>query len=179
MSLRLVAMRSKTAVLLLATLSLVLVACDSDPSTLSTTSSLVTGTTDLPSGDTTSTTEGPVNAGTTATTLVGETVTSYEVAVRIPSDNGEILYILVPEGAYTDVDLENFVGDLVDANPDLWGVEVFDDGEAVQAFSTPSDERTEDQKSLLSEHHFVSLIGGDTLRYRGPFSEFGEFIIGS
>lgn len=172
-------MTSKSVVVLLATLSLVLVACDSDPSALSTTSSVVTGTTELPSGDTTTTTDGSADPGTTPTTLVGETVTSYEVAVRIPSDNGEILYILVPEGAYTDVDLENFIGDLIDADPNLWGIEVFDDGQAVQAFSTPSDERTEAQKTLLSEHHFVSLIGGDTLKYRGPFSEFGEFIIGS
>jgi hypothetical protein len=117
--------------------------------------------------------------GTTSTILRGETVASYDVAVRIATDNGEILYIVVPPGAYTDVDLENFLGDLLEGNPDLWGAEVFDDEDAVQAFVIPEDQRTEEQQELLDDHHFVSLIGGDTMKFQGPFAEFGEFIIGS
>ena len=153
-------------------------ACDSGEAELSTTSSLVTGTTETPDQATTSTlTE---NAETTSTTtLRGETVASYDVAVRISTDNGEILYIVVPSGAYTDVDLENFLGDLLEGNSDLWGAEVFDDEDAVQAFVIPEDQRTEEQQELLDDHHFVSLIGGDTMKFRGPFSEFGEFTIGS
>jgi hypothetical protein len=152
-------------------------ACDSGEAELSTTSSLVTGTTEAPNQPTT--TSVSEDDGTTSTILRGETVASYDVAVRIATDNGEILYIVVPPGAYTDVDLENFLGDLLEGNSDLWGAEVFDDEDAVQAFVIPEDQRTEEQQELLDDHHFVSLIGGDTMKFQGPFAEFGEFIIGS
>ncbi|MEA1903514.1 MAG: hypothetical protein U9N56_08320 [Actinomycetota bacterium] len=169
-------MKSRSLLVLVLALGLVAAACDSSEAELSTTSSLVTGTTETPDQGTT-TTGAP--ASTSTTPLVGETVTSYEVVVRIAGDNGEILYIVVPEGAYTDVDLENFIGDLKEADPDLWGAEVFDDEDAVEAFVIPADQRTDEQQQLLDEHHFVSLIGGDTMKFQGPFSDFGEFIIGS
>lgn len=168
--------RSSSAVLLV--LALLLAACDSGEAELSTTSSLVTGTTETPAEEATTTT-GAGDGVVTETTLRGETVTSYEVTARISTDNGEILHIVIPEGAYTDVDLENFVGDLLDQNSDLWGAEVFDSEDGPAAFATPEDQRTAEQQQTLDEHHFVSLIGGDTIKYRGPFSEFGEMLIGS
>lgn len=170
-------MASRTLIFLLVALGMLAAACDSGEAELSTTSSLVTGTTETPSqASTTTTTPEEV---TTTTLLRGETVASYEIAVRISTDNGEIFYVVIPSGAYTDVDLENFVGDLLEANPGLWGAEVFDDEAAVQAFVIPEDQRTEQQQDLLNESHFVSLIGGDTVKFQGPFAEFGEFVIGS
>ncbi|MBW3666952.1 MAG: hypothetical protein KY394_05085, partial [Actinobacteria bacterium] len=88
-------------------------------------------------------------------------------------------YIVIPPGAYTDIDLEGFVGDLKESDPDLFGAEVFDDPEAVQAFVIPEDQRTESQQQLLDDHHLVSLVGGDTIRFQGPFEDIGEHIIGS
>ena len=70
-------------------------------------------------------------------------------------------------------------GDLLENNADLWGAEVFDEEAAVQAFVIPADQRTAEQQALLDDHHFVSLVGGDTMKFQGPFAEFGEFIIGS
>ncbi len=170
-------MASRTLIFLLVALGMLAAACDSGEAELSTTSSLVTGTTETPSqASTTTTTPEEV---TTTTLLRGETVASYEIAVRISTDNGEIFYVVIPSGAYTDVDVENFVGDLLEANPGLWGAEVFDDEAAVQAFVIPEDQRTEQQQNLLDESHFVSLIGGDTVKFQGPFAEFGEFVIGS
>ena len=169
-------MASRTLIFLLAALGMLAAACDSGEAELSTTSSLVTGTTETPDQATTTTAPEEV---TTTTLLRGETVASYEIAVRISTDNGEIFYVVIPSGAYTDVDLENFVGDLLEANPGLWGAEVFDDEAAVQAFVIPEDQRTEQQQDLLDESHFVSLIGGDTVKFQGPFAEFGEFVIGS
>lgn len=170
-------MASRTLIFLLVALGMLAAACDSGEAELSTTSSLVTGTTETPGQATTTTTT--LEEVTTTTPLRGETVASYEIAVRISTDNGEIFYVVIPSGAYTDVDLENFVGDLLEANPGLWGAEVFDDEEAVQAFVIPEDQRTEQQQNLLDESHFVSLIGGDTVKFQGPFAEFGEFVIGS
>lgn len=160
------------------TMGLILVACDDGAVELSTTSSLVTGTTETPEqgGSTTSLAE---NEGPSSTALVGETVAGADIIVRISGDNGETLHIVIPPGAYTEIDLENFIGDLKEADPELWGAEVFDDEDAIPAFVIPTDQRTAEQQALVDEHHFVSLIGGDTIRFQGPFSEFGEAIIGS
>jgi hypothetical protein len=171
-------MKSRTLILLLVAFAMLVAACEGEQAELSTTSSLITGTTETP-GQVATTSEAEVEVTTTTTILRGETVASFEIAVRISTDNGEILYVVIPAGAYTDVDLENFVGDLLEANPGLWGAEVFDDEAAVQAFVIPEDQRTEEQQDLLDENHFVSLIGGDTMKFQGPFAEFGEFVIGS
>jgi hypothetical protein len=106
-------------------------------------------------------------------------VDEYEVAARISTENGEILYIVLPEGAYTDIDLENFIVELKDSDPELWGVEVFGSQDAADAFAVAADQRTADQEAALDQFHFVSLVGGDTLRFQGPFSEYGESVIGS
>lgn len=169
-------MKSRTLILALVAFAMLVAACDGEQAELSTTSSVITGTTETPGQVTTTTLEQDT---TTTTILRGETVASYEITVRISTDNGEIFYVVIPPGAYTDVDLENFVGDLMEANPGLWGAEVFDDEAAVQAFVIPEDQRTEEQQDLLDENHFVSLIGGDTMKFQGPFAEFGEFVIGS
>ena len=172
-------MKVRYLIVLVAALAVVLAACDSGEAELSTTSSssLATGPTDPPVAATSTSTID--DAGLTSTTLRGETITSFETVARISSDNGEILYIVVPEGAYTDVDLENFIGDLLESNPGLWGAEVFDAPEGPEAFVIPEDQRTEEQEQVLDEHHFVSLVDGDTSKFRGPFSEFGEILIGS
>lgn len=158
-------------------LALLAAACTAEQAELSTTSSLLTGTTEAVTAETTTSTT--VAGDTTPTTLVGETVATYEVVARISSDNGETLYIVIPPGAYTDVDLRNFVGELKESDPGLFGAEVFDDPDAVQAFVIPEDQRTEPQQQLLDDHHLISLVGGDTIRFEGPFEEMGEHIIGS
>jgi len=160
---------------------LILTSCDDGTAELSTTSSLVTGTTETPDegGSTTSVAADENGGQSPTTTLVGETVGSFEIVVRISGENGETLHIVIPPGAYTEIDLENFIGDLKDSDPELWGAEVFDDPDAIQAFVIPEDQRTAEQQTLVEEHHFVSLVDGDTIRFQGPFAEFGESIIGS
>jgi hypothetical protein len=173
-------MKSRTVLTVVAVLGLTLAACDEGEVALSTTSSLVTGTTEAPSAPATTTApEDNEDDTVTSTTLRGETVASFEVRARISTDDGEILYILIPEGAYTDVDLENFVFDLIESDESPWGAEVFDDEAAIQAFAIPEEQRTEEQQQSLDEHHFVSLIEGDTISFRGPFSEFGEYVLSS
>jgi hypothetical protein len=142
---------------------------------------LVTGTTEAPvEGPTTTTGEQPDSGSATSTTLRGQTVQSYEVTARIPSDNGDILYIVVPDSdAYTDVDMENFIGDLLEANPDLWGAEVFKSEQGPEVFAIADDQRTDEQSQILSEDHLVSLVGGDTIKFQGPLSDAGQMIIGS
>ncbi len=165
---------------LLAVLALFVVACDGDDAELSTDSTILTGSggTD-PATEATTTTAGGSDEASTPTTPTGEAVSGYEVVEEIENDNGVEQHIVIPNGAYTDVDLENFVIDLVEANPDLYGAEVFDDAAAATAFLVAEAERSEEGVALLERHHFVTLTGRDRIDFHGPFAEFPGGAIGS
>jgi hypothetical protein len=175
--------RSVLVISLIATLGLVSAACDSGDAELSTTSSLIAGDGTLagePDGDGGSTTTVPGDGESdTSTTLRGTNVDSYEVVAREPSDDGEVLFIVIPQADYTDVDLENFVGDLIERDIVTSGAEIFDDVLALDAFRVPEADRTEAETELLVQHHFASVVNADTLVFRGPFESLGEMAIGS
>ncbi|MEX0797533.1 MAG: hypothetical protein WEB67_03385 [Acidimicrobiia bacterium] len=157
--------------------SLVMTACDNgevEPE-LTTTSSLV-GQTTAPDPDTTTTVDGDEM---TTTSLVGQTVDSYEVVLRESTDEGETLYIVVPPGDYTAIDLENFIGDLIEGDDDLESVEVFDDEAALDSFRKDESEQTASDLSAIDAHHLVSLVDSHTIRFQGPFADEGEYAIGS
>jgi hypothetical protein len=165
---------------LIALTVLLTAACSGDDPELSTDSTIVVGGSDttMPAGEATTTT--PPGDGTSPpTTLVGETVSGHDVVNEIPNDDGVERHIVIPNGAYTDVDLENFVLDLLEQYPDLHGAEIFDDATAAEAFLVPEDERTEEEVALLERHHFVTLTGRARIDYRGPFAEFPGGAIGS
>jgi hypothetical protein len=161
---------------LLGLVAFVVAACDDNGAELSTTSSLVSGP--APTGESTTTSVTPGGDSTT-TSLVGESVGDYEIVARETDTAGETLYIVIPAGAYTDVDIENFVLDLVEGGTATFGAEVFDDATAVEAYRKPEAERTEEETALIAQHHFVSLENGTTLVFRGPFVASGELVIGS
>jgi hypothetical protein len=165
---------------LLGLLLFAVAACDGDETTdLSTTSSLIAGPT-TGAGDEGTTTSVPSDGdGTTTTTLRGERVSGHEVVGRESDPAGETVYIVVPPGAYTDVDLENFVIGLVDDGTVTYAAEVFDDPGAVDAFRKAEAERTEGEVQLIEDHHFASVQNGTTVVFRGPFADSGEFVIGS
>lgn len=165
---------------LFAVFALLVVACNGDDAELSTDSTILTGPggTD-PATEATTTTTGGSDGTSPPTTLAGESVSGYEVVEEIENDNGVEQHIVIPNGAYTDVDLENFVIDLIEANPDLYGAEVFDDAAAAEAFMLAEAERSEEQVALLERHHFVTLTGRDRIDFHGPFAEFPGGAIGS
>src|SRR3990170_4216203 len=102
-------------------LAVVVAACDGEGSPT---------TTIAPSGDETS------------TTLVGESVGTYEIVAREPVTDGEIVYIVIGPGAYTDVDLENFILDLYERDIATYGAEIFKDPAAAAAYLKAEDDRT-------------------------------------
>ncbi|MGF1616761.1 MAG: hypothetical protein ACFCU2_02975 [Acidimicrobiia bacterium] len=157
--------------------SLAMTACDNgdvEPE-LTTTSSIV-GQTTAPDPDPTTTVGG---GETTSTTLVGQTVDSYDVVLRESTDDGETLYIVVPPGDYTAIDLENFIGDLMEGDDDLQSVEVFDDAAALDSFLKDESEQTAGDLAAIDAHHLVSLVDARTIRFQGPFADEGEYAIGS
>lgn len=157
-------------------LALVAAACSrsAEPELSATTSSVVAP----PTVPTTTVPQASEGEGTTTTTA-GEPVESFEVAVREATADGEVLYVVVPPGSYTDLDLEDFVLEMVESNPGLYELYVVDDPDAVDALRTPPDERTPEQQTLLEGHHLVSLVEGKLVRFQGPFAEMGEFVLGS
>ncbi len=159
-------------------LSALLTACDGDEPELTTTSTLVTSPGEG-GGEATSTTSAPSSGATTSTTLVGETVGSYEIVAREPVDDGEVIYVVIPPGAYTDVDLENFILDLYEQGTATHGAEVFTDQAASDAYLKAEAERTPEETALIDQHHLVSLVGGTTIVFRGPFAESGQHALGS
>lgn len=157
-----------------------LVACNGDDPELSTDSTIITGGTNAPA--TTTTTEAPddgTEGSSPSTTLVGQTVTDADVVARFPNDNGEQRYYVIPEGAYTDVDLTQFVIELLESDSELYGAEIFDSEAAAEAYQVAEADRTEEQNALIESDHFVTLVGRDRIEFRGPFSEFPGGAIGS
>lgn len=161
---------------LIAALALAIVACDSgDDAELSSSSTIITGGTNAP---VTTTTAAPSD-GSSTVPLVGENVTDFVVVARFPNENGEERYYVIPEGAYTDVDLENFIIDLIEADSTLYGAEVFRSEEAAEAYQVDEASRTAEDQELIEEQHYVTLVGRDRIEFRGPFAEFPGGAIGS
>jgi hypothetical protein len=160
--------------------ALALVACDGDDPELSTDSTIITGGTNAPATTTTTGATDDGSGGTSpSTTLVGQTVTDFDVVARFPNDNGEERYYVIPEGAYTDVDLTQFVIELLETDSDLYGAEIFDSEAAADAYQVDEADRTDEQIALFESDHFVTLVGRDSIEFRGPFSEFAGGAIGS
>lgn len=154
---------------------LVLTACDSEGEVeLTTSSSIITSTTPP---DVEATDDG--NEGGTTTTLAGQAVSSHEIVLRESTDDGEILYVLISPGDYTDIDLENFVGNLVENDEDVSSMEVFDDADALDAYLLDDSEQTAADLVLINEHHLVTLVDRNRIIFRGPYEEMGEIVIGS
>lgn len=156
-------------------LSLLAAACDGEDPALTTTSSLVTD----PGEEGSPTTTVAPSEDVTSTTLVGESVGSYEIVAREPVTDGEVVYIVIGPGAYTDVDLENFLLDLYEQGIATYGAEIFNDAAAADAYLKAEAERTEEEVTLIEQHHLASLVGGTIIRFQGPFAEAGEHPIGS
>ncbi len=156
--------------------SLLVAACDQaeEPELTTTSTSRATTTTTAP----TTTTVAP-----TTTTSVdgseGAIIEDYEVVVRSTSDEGPVLWVVVGEAPYTDVDLEQFVTRLVEEEEGVWEIHVFDDPAALEAGRVAEEDRTDDEVGLLEEHYLVSLTEGVVLEYHGPYEDSPGFVLGS
>lgn len=156
-------------------LLLLIAACNSQEAEITTTTidaSLLTTTT------TTTTTSIPDDQPPPTGEPVDQ-VTGYEVISRLSTDTGETLYLLVPPGNYTDVSIENFIGTLLQADPVVSGLEIFDDRGAIDAALKPEEERTDEERALLAAHHLVTVIERRQVLFRGPLSGYDDFVIGS
>jgi len=154
-------------------------ACSPEEAELTTTTTTVPSeSTTTAADDTTSSTEAGTDDGDD--TGAEPAITDHEVVVRSSGTAGEVLWILIDPGDYTDIDLENLIRQLVDESEvTLAGINVFDDLEALEAGRIDGEARTDEEQALVDEHFLVSLVDGAVIRFEGPYSEFGETAVGS
>lgn len=166
-------------------LALALAACDSGDAEVTTTtadaSDLTTTTTATSSSDggTTDSSTSDDDDATSTTVTTGQAIGSYETISRQSTDDGEILYILISPGEYTDVSFENFLGTLVEDEAVVNGVEIFDDRAALDASLKDEADRTASELQLIDNHHLVSLSNGREVTFQGPMEDLGGFVLGS
>lgn len=166
-------------ILAIGVLASMLGACNSDDAEITTTTadaSLLTTTTTTDSSTDTSTTG---TGGSDTTAAPAAAVESFEIISRQSTEDGETLYILIPPGDYSDVSIENFLGNLLEAETAVAGVEIFDDRVALDAALKAEAERTADELQAIADHHLVSLHEGREVQFQGPMGDFEDFIIGS
>ncbi len=184
LSARIVGVGAAAALLMMAA------ACGSDNRPeLVTTTSRVTATTASPS-----TTAPPLTTTTrtSPTTVEGSVSTAgpvpdtpeagqilYRVVRQESTRDGSRLFLAIPPGAYSDVDLANLVLSVHEERDDLFEVHIFDSREAVEALIKPETERTPEESELLERHYLVSILEGSILRFQGPFADLEGYIIGS
>lgn len=167
---------------ILALVASIVVACDGGETELSTGSTIITSGTNAPAASSTTLADagdGSSDGESTASTLVGQAVSEFSVVARFPNDDGEERYYVIPNGAYTDVDLQNFILVLIENDQELYGAEVFDSAEAADALQVDEADRTDEENALLDRHWFLTLEGRDQIIFRGPFSDSPGGAIGS
>ena len=101
-----------------------------------------------------------------------EATPGYTEVFREPGLEGDVAYILVPPGEHDAEALEVLVRQLIAEDSGVWGLEVFDNEEAVEAGLSRLLSAAD--LALLNEHHLISVIGRQSIRFQGPYSELGE-----
>lgn len=156
---------------------LLVAACDqADEPELTTTSTTDASTTTTAP---TTTTMAPTTSTMDGDSSDGRIIDDYDVVVRSEGDDGPVLWVVVPDADYTDVDLEQFVTRLVEEEPGVWEIHVFDDPAALEAGRIDEGDRTEEEAELLDAHYLVSLTEGVVLDYHGPYEDSPGFVLGS
>ena len=159
---------------------------DDDPAFLVTTSSRVVATAAPTTAApllTTTTTAPPTTAADSSTTTAAEEQGAEEISYRVvrqeSTRDGVVLYLEIPPGDYTDIDLENLVLSVHEEREDLFELHVLDDREAVSALVKSGEDRTPEEAELLEGHYLVSFLEGAILRFQGPFADLEGYVVGS
>lgn len=164
-------------------LSLVLVACDREADgDVTTTVPAPTTTSDAATEETTTTTavEEPVVEETTTTTPAPPSVIelAYQVRFRGVTDGRNVVVLQIEQGTATDVALETLARGALDEFEPLAELHVVDAEEAVELVRLDPGSLTDEERSVLDQHHLLSVREA-VLTFEGPFSDLGEFILGS
>jgi len=100
----------------------------------------------------------------------------YEVIHRLIVDDRTTLVILVEPGAYTTVQLENLVYDVVDTYSPNTAIVVDDRAAADLAIK---DDLTAEEQSTLDARTFLRIENGVDVTFHGPYADAGGMTVGS
>ena len=119
---------------------------------------------------------GADNSTTVPTTTVVSGLPTYEVVHRLIEGDRETLVIVVEPGAYSGVELENLVFDVVERFSPSVAIVVDDRAAADLAIL---DERTEDEQRQLDSHTFLRIENGVEVTFYGPYADIPGLTVGS
>ena len=119
---------------------------------------------------------GTEDATTAATTATVSGLPTYEVVHRMIEDDRETLVIVVEPGAYSAVELENLVYDVVERFVPSAAIVVDDRAVADLAIL---EERTEDDQRQLDVHTLLRIENGVEVSFYGPYADIPGLTVGS
>ena len=133
----------------------------------SSTSAVVT--TSSPSSD-----GGEPSVATTTAVVIG--IPTYEIVSAVAGDRGDALVVVIDTGAYSNVELENLVFDIVDRFAPAV-VLVVDSQEAADLALLEL--LTDEEETILARHTLISIENGVEVTFLGPYADFPRLTIGS
>jgi len=111
-----------------------------------------------------------------ADTTLPPAIPPYEVIHRLIANDRTTLVILVEPGAYTTVQLENLVYDVVDTYSPNTAIVVDDRAAADLAIK---DDLTPEEQSTLDARTFLRIENGVDVTFHGPYADAGGMTVGS
>lgn len=120
--------------------------------------------------------EGEVDAQEGSDTTLPPAIPPYEVIHRLIVDDRTTLVILVEPGAYSTVQLENLVYDVVDTYSPNTAIVV--DGRNVADLAI-MDDLTPEEQSVLDARTFLRIENGVEVTFYGPYADAGGMTVGS
>ena len=119
--------------------------------------------------------------GTVASTIAPATevivgLPTYEVVGETGDEGNETMVVVVAEGDYSNVELENLVFDIVDRfSPER--LLVVDSSEAAALFL--SDQITDQQNMFIAQHSILRVDAGVEVTFLGPYGDIPALTVGS
>ncbi len=170
----------KRAIALALIVAIVGFGCTGDEGTVELTTTTTLAST-IPSTTTTSTqVSGGAGDQSSTTTTPGESVTDFDVVVTNAAEGGDRLWVVVPPGNYSPVDLENFVLDILEEREEpLLELHVYDDRVGLDAGRVDEADRTAAEQALVDRHYLISVTEGTRVEFHGPYAGEAGFTYGS
>ena len=118
----------------------------------------------------------PADTTVATTTAVVVGLPSYEVVEATSGSSGDALVVVVEPGAYSNVELENLVYDIVDRFAPASAV-VVDQTEAVALLALA--ELDDAQRDFLAAHTLLEITDGVEVTFLGPYADIPRLTVGS
>lgn len=104
---------------------------------------------------------------------------SYSIVRREGAEGGDRLVVLLEDFQYTDLVLEDLVFEIAEEYSPVLEAYLIDDPAASDLVLLDPESWSDEDRTVVEDHLFVSLTEGNLVTFRGPFADMGEFRMGS